>query len=143
VAAAVAVAGVALVVDYERNQGPGSIYACSGADCNGRDPQKAGCGVTPQTLLDQSVPDGTDVQIRYSPGCHAVWARIWNSQVGDSVTLHVPHGPNQSSDAADAMTRLQFVYTPLDGLPGSGSEITACVSSDQPNGAKCFTTSAP
>lgn len=52
---------------------------CWGTTCNGLDPQSSGCAAGARTLED--VPDTggwVTLELRYSPTCYAVWARITN-----------------------------------------------------------------
>jgi hypothetical protein len=56
---------------------------CDGAGCNGQDPIAAGCAGDAYDVPGSAhtSPEGTEV-LRYSPSCHANWARITNSYAG-------------------------------------------------------------
>jgi hypothetical protein len=56
---------------------PAAAAACTYSACNGRDPQSTGCAVGARTIADfESEQDGfMYVELRYSPTCHAAWAR--------------------------------------------------------------------
>ena len=49
--------------------------SCYGAGCNGKDPARAGCNADAKTVGTGSSWEGV-VYLRYSPSCHANWARI-------------------------------------------------------------------
>lgn len=147
-AVSTAVAALVAVLGDRWLHGPtasasGFHVACTGTACDGRDPQDTGCGVAPQTLVSEQVADGAAVEIRYSPDCRAVWARVWNTQLGDVLTLDVPDDPSQRVSVADPASQAHFVYTPLDGLSGENSVVKACLTSKTPGGAGCFSAVVP
>jgi hypothetical protein len=50
--------------------------SCSGSSCNGQDPVSQGCSGYTATYKDISGAAGSiEVQLRYSSGCNANWAR--------------------------------------------------------------------
>src|SRR5579859_4636565 len=58
--------------------GPGS--ACYGSGCNGKDPNAMGCSHDARNLDEFTYrgSQGPRVVLRYSPGCGAMWARLYN-----------------------------------------------------------------
>jgi hypothetical protein len=52
--------------------------SCYGNSCNGLEPEKSGCSDDARTVRSREV-DSFDVELRYSPDCHAVWTRITNN----------------------------------------------------------------
>lgn len=52
--------------------------ACTYSSCNGQDPNSTGCS-NGATTLDSFSADGYYVELRYSPSCHAAWARASGS----------------------------------------------------------------
>jgi hypothetical protein len=80
--------------------------SCDGGGCSGQDPIAAGCAADAYTPSGATVstPQGF-VELRYSPSCHANWARISNSSPGtwffvqdcnsgEIQDFHVPSGSN-------------------------------------------------
>ncbi|MER5645085.1 DUF2690 domain-containing protein [Streptosporangium sp. NPDC002524] len=52
---------------------------CRGTQCNGVDPQTSGCGNDARTLETVEDTGGWVIlELRYSPTCYAVWARVNN-----------------------------------------------------------------
>lgn len=87
---------------------PQAIAAgCDGAGCNGKDPIAMGCASDAYTPSGAYIntPEG-HTELRYSPSCHANWARITNSSPGswfyvqnyngDSQQYYVPSGYNNA-----------------------------------------------
>jgi len=59
--------------------GTAAAAPCVGTSCNGRDPQSTGCGADARTLEDVADTGGwVTLELRYSPSCYAVWARVTN-----------------------------------------------------------------
>ncbi|WP_370466879.1 DUF2690 domain-containing protein [Streptacidiphilus sp. PB12-B1b] len=77
-------------------------------------------------MLHLQTPEQTGLEFRYSPLCHAAWARVWNSRLGDVLTLTVPGQPVQRVVLKDPDTLDAFVYTPLVALSG-GTTSRACL----------------
>ncbi len=59
-------------------------YGCKAATCNGKDPQAMGCAADAKTLTARSAY-GIRVELRYSKGCKARWART--TIVGDTFNV--------------------------------------------------------
>lgn len=51
---------------------------CSGAECDGQDPQRLGCGNDARTLETNEVGGWFTVELRFSPTCRAAWTRYDN-----------------------------------------------------------------
>jgi hypothetical protein len=56
--------------------GPASAAVCDGVSCNGQDPNQAGCAGDAINAAPPVVDQGVTLELRYSPSCHANWARI-------------------------------------------------------------------
>lgn len=52
-----------------------ALAACDGSSCYGLDPQAAGCAGDGETVASIT-QYGVLLELRYSPSCHANWARI-------------------------------------------------------------------
>ncbi|WP_344262460.1 DUF2690 domain-containing protein [Streptomyces sodiiphilus] len=94
---------------------------CPGTDCDGRDPQVAGCGADASTV--QPAEDNpVSLQIRHSPRCHAVWGRILDGEPGDRVTLEVAGGSRKEAEIRwDG-----DVFTNMAGVANDAFEVTVC-----------------
>ncbi|MFF0339225.1 DUF2690 domain-containing protein [Kribbella sp. NPDC004875] len=53
-----------------------SAVACTYNNCNGMDPQAAGCSSGSTTLKNFTTAKGVYVELRYSSTCHSTWTRI-------------------------------------------------------------------
>ncbi|WP_042422656.1 helix-turn-helix domain-containing protein [Streptacidiphilus anmyonensis] len=117
----------------------GFHVGCHGRSCTGLDPGVALCGVEPDTLVHQTTPAGAGLEIRYNTSCDAAWARVWNTQLGDRLTLSEPGMPAQAVTVQDRSLLDAFVYTPLLAVTGP---LTACLST--PTGRRtCYSTPRP
>jgi transcriptional regulator with XRE-family HTH domain len=115
---------------------------CTGPACTGQNPSPTLCGVDPQTLLNRQLPDGVGLEVRYNPLCHAAWARFWNTQVGDTLTLSAPHEASQQVSVRDQASTDAFLYTPMLATRSEGGPLRVCFT---PVGgrAECFDAPAP
>ncbi|GAA2973246.1 helix-turn-helix domain-containing protein [Streptomyces enissocaesilis] len=85
---------------------------CHGAACEGRDPMRLVCGISPETLITYRTATGAHVELRYSEKCGASWARTWGARIGDRVEV-TGGGPTHDvrvEDRADAET---YLYTEM------------------------------
>jgi hypothetical protein len=121
----------------------GFHVGCVGSACNGLDPQAMLCGVEPETLLQQSTPSGAGVEVRYNPLCRAVWARTWNTRLGDTLTLSEPGAPTQDITTDNPHTLDAFAYTPLLALTGSGTPLKVCLTAPSPRASTCYSLPSP
>ncbi|MHA6757329.1 XRE family transcriptional regulator [Streptacidiphilus sp. PAMC 29251] len=121
----------------------GFHVGCVGGACNGLDPQNTLCGVEPQTLLHQVIPGGTGLEVRYNPLCRSVWARIWNTRLGDVLTLSEPGAPTQKVSVKDPHALDAFAYTPLLALAPGGTSLKACLTTPVPPTTTCFDVPSP
>lgn len=115
---------------------------CVGGACTGHDPGVTLCGVEPQTLLHRLTPSGAGLEVRYNPLCRAVWARVWNTRLGDRLTLAEPGQPTQSVTVHTTHQLNAFVYTPLLGLRAGGAPLTACLARSAHTPATCYRVTA-
>jgi hypothetical protein len=69
---------------------------CSGAGCDGQDPQSTGCAADAINAAVTS-EGGVTLQLRYSPSCHANWARMLPGQFGWHFTVYNANGAQQDS----------------------------------------------
>jgi hypothetical protein len=123
---------------------PDFHVGCTGPACSGQDPQVTLCGVEPQTLLDQQTPEGAGIQIRYNPLCRAVWARAWNTKLGDTLVLNDAGGAAESVIISQPQDLNQFMYTPLLGLPGGhGDTLRVCLKKGPAGASQCYATETP
>ncbi|MCG5214368.1 DUF2690 domain-containing protein [Streptosporangium soli] len=78
---------------------------CDGQGCNGRDPIQAGCVAGSYTAARVSTYEGL-FELKYSPACHANWAKVSGSYPGvglwvqntngDVEVFNVPKGHNNA-----------------------------------------------
>jgi hypothetical protein len=87
------------VADPTGSTAPAAVSGtCDGAACNGQDPQSTGCAADAITA-DSVVEKGVTLELRYSPSCHANWARIVPGQFGWHFTVTNANGDQQSARA--------------------------------------------
>lgn len=67
---------------------------CDGVSCNGQDPAQAGCASGAYTAASKT-DQGVLLELRYSPSCHANWARITPAQWGWHFTVYNDNGDHQ------------------------------------------------
>ncbi len=116
---------LALAAAWQRDRAPEAVspgaatpsvsgfhVGCVVSACTGRDPGVTLCGVQPQTLLHRLTPSGAGLEVRYNPLCRAVWARVWNTRLGDTLSLSEPGQPTQSIAVHSTHQLNAFVYTP-------------------------------
>ncbi|MFI1801152.1 DUF2690 domain-containing protein [Streptomyces sp. NPDC020379] len=72
---------------------PGAV--CDGVSCNGKDPGQTGCGNDARTVATKQDQNVT-LELRYSPSCHANWARIHPGKLGWNFTVYNDNGDKQS-----------------------------------------------
>ncbi|MFJ4628576.1 DUF2690 domain-containing protein [Streptomyces sp. NPDC088847] len=116
----------------------GFHVGCVAGACTGRDPSGTLCGAQPQTLLHRLTPSGAGLEVRYNPLCRAVWARVWNTRLGDTLTLSEPGQPAQSIAVHSTRQLNAFVHTPLLGLHAGPTPLTACLSETPHTPATCY-----
>lgn len=84
---------------------------CTGDLCLAREPQAMDCHWDGETVR-QTWLRGLQIQLRYSAACHAVWGRIENGTVGDSVEIKDKQGRNEEARirvGTDTYTRMLAV----------------------------------
>lgn len=75
---------LALLFAVSLGAGPAHAVSCTGATCKGKNPQTSGCGADARTLAEITY-NSLRVELRYSPACHAAWAR--GTQIGGGAIL--------------------------------------------------------
>jgi hypothetical protein len=58
---------------------PALAVGCNENSCTGQDPNTMGCGADASTMDSFSLGANFYVELRYSPACYAVWARVTNT----------------------------------------------------------------
>ncbi|WP_084719130.1 helix-turn-helix domain-containing protein [Streptacidiphilus carbonis] len=110
----------------------GFHVGCVGTACNGLDPGTTLCGVEPETLLELLPRNGAGLEVRYQPLCRAAWARTWNNQLGDKLTLSRPGAPTQVVTVTDPHLLDAFSYTPLLAFTSNGAPLKVCLTTFSP-----------
>lgn len=141
---AVTAAGLTMAADHSTASGSDFHVGCTGTACSGQDPQVTLCGVEPQTLLDLQTPQGAGVEIRYNPLCRAVWARAWNTKLGETLVLNDAGGAAESVVISRAGDQDQFVFTPLLGLAtGKAEALRVCLNDRAGDITDCYGAKTP
>jgi transcriptional regulator with XRE-family HTH domain len=92
---------------------PPSAVRCRGSSCAGRSPGSMLCAEDPVTLASDRAAAGEQIDIRYSPTCLAVWARVSRSAVGDRIDIGSAPGHPHSVRVVDALDAAGYVFTPM------------------------------
>jgi hypothetical protein len=79
--------------------GPASAAVCDGVSCNGLDPNQAGCAADAITPVPPVTDQGVTLELRYSPTCHANWARITPARFNWHFTVYNDNGDKQDERA--------------------------------------------
>ncbi|WP_405478776.1 DUF2690 domain-containing protein [Streptomyces sp. NBC_00009] len=91
-----------------RSSSPGvqaeSTPSCSGRTCVGLDPKTARCDAGAVTLRDEGRSTML-LEIRYSPRCDAVWAKLTGAAPGDTVTISTTPSRRQSASVHTGKTQ--------------------------------------
>ncbi|MET7645866.1 DUF2690 domain-containing protein [Streptomyces sp. NPDC005426] len=85
---------------------------CHGAACEGQDPMRLVCGISPHTLITYRTATGAHVEVRYSEKCGASWARTWGARIGDRVEV-TAGGPTHDVRVEDKADTETYVYTEM------------------------------
>ncbi|MFB8774962.1 DUF2690 domain-containing protein [Streptomyces broussonetiae] len=112
--------------DQPRPAASGYVLAprCHGAACEGRDPMRMVCAVDADTLTTYRTTTGAHVELRYSAGCGASWARMWGTRIGDRTHITVG-GPPREARTVDEVDAQTYVYT-LMATARPGSVVHSC-----------------
>ena len=116
---------------------------CSGQACSGEDPGTMLCGVQPDTLLQSQTAAGAGLEIRYDPQCRAAWARVWNTRIGDRITITAPGQPTRSVTVKNVYAATGFLYTPMVAVLTPNLLLRACVTPPGGGPSQCITARAP
>ncbi|WP_399887122.1 helix-turn-helix domain-containing protein [Streptomyces sp. BBFR51] len=126
------VSGILLLPHRQDGAGPQSGAAsasgpgprCRGTACEGQDPMQMYCGAGPDTLTAERTTTGARVEVRYSRGCGASWARMWGTRVGDRLEM-TAGGPIRRARIADEVDAENYVYTVMTAAR-PGAVVRAC-----------------
>ncbi len=133
-----AVGASALVGGLLAGAGPASaapaVKACLGAGCDGSYPVPSGCSIGAITLFEVSGFDFTSrttvsVQLRYSPSCRSVWAKIYSNGTPNGDVFWVHNRGTGQTQYANFETQGQ--NSRMDGDLGTKSQ--ACVNVSIPD----------
>lgn len=131
-ACAVMVAAVVLALLLLPNGGSGTtasasptavIPLCQGADCKGKDPMALRCAAQPDTLADRRTATGAWIELRYSRVCGTSWARMWDTRLGDELTMTPGNRHAEIRTTAETDT---YVYTYMT-VTRPGTRVRACL----------------
>ncbi|MFF3910792.1 DUF2690 domain-containing protein [Streptomyces sp. NPDC001848] len=109
---------------------------CRGAACEGGDPLALHCGPHPDTLASHHTIAGVGMELRYSVGCGASWARMWGAHIGDRIEV-TTEGRTQSARVKDTDDAQLYVYTPMTATR-AGTAVRACFRPAQGGQPECF-----
>ncbi len=113
------------------------VPRCQGVACEGRSPGSTMCGAQQTTVTRSYEADGDEVEIRYSPRCRTVWARVSKSHVGDGIEITVAGGQTQAAWVTDGFDAQGYVYTAMAAL-GTRHDARVCLR-PAAGGRHCFT----
>ncbi|MFD3518561.1 DUF2690 domain-containing protein [Streptomyces sp. NPDC058657] len=94
---------------------------CSGAACEGKDPEAMGCGGGFATTSARGASGATNIEVRYSKTCGAAWARITGAASGDKVTV----SSDTSAAGQKGLVKDTDAYTPMVAA-ATADEAKAC-----------------
>lgn len=118
-------------------------FRCTGTACDGADPIAMNCGILPESLGIFQTRSGAGMEIRYNPHCHAAWARVWHSQVGDRLSVSVGGKHIRTVRVPDTVTAQTFLYTPMIPVLVHGSSLRACLTPLSTGKPECHTAPVP
>ncbi|WP_327287465.1 helix-turn-helix domain-containing protein [Streptomyces sp. NBC_01198] len=134
---AAAAAGLAIAGRPAPDRPPTSAAGCRDASCEGRSPSSTLCGTSAATLATDRASGGEVIDIRYSPRCLTVWARLSMSRVGDRIDVGTAGGRTNDVRVTDTLDATGYVHTPMAVL-GTRHDVRVCL---QPaaGSRQCFT----
>lgn len=103
----------------------GPVVSCHDTGCDGLDPQPTDCGVDTDLFGPWPVADRTQLDLHYSPACHAAWGRVWGGAIGSTVTIEVA-GRTRAATVQDLGQSMDFVYTMMVPVPKTGTPMRTC-----------------
>ncbi|WP_372346753.1 helix-turn-helix domain-containing protein [Streptomyces sp. KL116D] len=106
---------------------------CHGAACEGKDPLRLICGITPTTLITHRTTTGAHVEVRHSKKCGAGWVRVWGTRIGDRVEV-TAGGPTHIARITTQDDTRTYVYTGM-AAAGPGDTVRACFRPASPDAA--------
>ncbi|MDK1474908.1 DUF2690 domain-containing protein [Streptomyces sp. 549] len=113
---------------------------CRGSTCTGENAQSQACAIAssgPRTVAERRFAGKKAVDIRYSEGCDAGWARIRFGSIGDRVEISAPGEERQSVRIADRYDAEGYLSTRMTG--GGPRGLEACLVSGDTGERHCFT----
>ncbi|MFD7919804.1 DUF2690 domain-containing protein [Streptomyces sp. NPDC059740] len=114
--------------------------ACDARKCTGANPEMMGCVVSGRVhRLGPVHPtsNGARLSLVYSERCHAAWALVWKTRVGDVVTVSIPGSGSQRVEVADRYDAESPLFTPMvDGNDLTG--LRACFTPGHGRHTECF-----
>ncbi|MEV0438090.1 helix-turn-helix domain-containing protein [Streptomyces spectabilis] len=142
-------AGLAVTRDDDRRRdhvatepGPGPYEPrCVGAACEGRQPQKMGCGGPGQvaSLATRSFAPERRVELRVGKACNAVWARATGLLPGDRAVVSLPGARAKELRADEPGDTRRYLATPMTALKGADpADATVCVTFAETATKTCF-----
>ncbi len=95
---------------------------CTWSACDGRDPQTSGCSADGQTLdsFTSNIDGYAYVELRYSPSCHAAWARLTTGAAGEPTHSYLTLNTYSSSSGGSPITEYWKKVTNSTNDWGSG-----------------------
>ncbi|WP_282694443.1 XRE family transcriptional regulator [Streptomyces sp. CC208A] len=96
---------------------------CTGADCEGRDPEAMGCGGPHAVTVARTYLGTALVEVRHSAVCAAAWARISGATAGDEVTVQAGTAVQLAHVLEEGATG---AYTPMVAAGPGSSGVRAC-----------------
>ncbi|WP_030688531.1 helix-turn-helix domain-containing protein [Streptomyces sp. NRRL B-1347] len=114
---------------------------CVGAACEGRQPQRMGCGGPGQvvSLATRSFAPERRVELRVGKACNAVWARATGLLPGDRVVVSLPGARAKELRADEAGDTRRYLATPMTALKGADpAAAKVCVTFAEAGKETCF-----
>ncbi|MFF9895657.1 helix-turn-helix domain-containing protein [Streptomyces longispororuber] len=114
---------------------------CTGAACEGEQPQRMGCGGPGQvvSLVTRGYAPARRVELRLGKACEAVWARATGLLPGDRVVLTLPGAKAKEVRAENAGDTRRYLATRMTALKGRDpGAARVCVTLAGSPAEKCF-----
>jgi transcriptional regulator with XRE-family HTH domain len=84
------------------------VAKCVDFECRNKDAQRMDCHIGVWTAAAEKI-GSSYLELRYSPGCRAAWARITEAQIGDTARVEGPH--DQSAERSISYDK--DTYSPM------------------------------
>ncbi|MEU6611489.1 DUF2690 domain-containing protein [Streptomyces shenzhenensis] len=112
---------------------------CHEASCEGQDPIRMVCSITPDTLTTYRTTTGAHIELRYSNKCSAAWARIWGTQIGDQADI-TADGPTHKAHTTDSVDTQTYIYTQMTAAHPDSTIRTCFQPATTDSKQECFNT---